>query len=714
MARASLVLGGQRMLASRYMQKHIPFALFGVALLLATPRLAAEEPRPIVPLKGRVNLAALGPGSMAKIDGEWEFFWRRFVAPSRAAAEGTAGAAPSPDAYAIFPGEWKDYPIPGIEPLGYGTYRLRLEGLDSRVDWALKLSSVLSACRLYANGRLVAALGEPGTDAASERPEWDSLVVRLGPPEDGAIDLVLQISNFADRSGGSRTSLIAGDYEAIAGLRARARLEQIFLFGAILMMGLYYLCLFLFRPRDRSTLFFGLLCLALAVRVVCYDEYCIRLFWPSLPWLWLFRLGYLMFSLPVFFFAGYLRSSYPRFFAKAAFLGITALCAAYSALFALAPTLLMSKALASFQIVTLATGLYSVYVLARAVVGRLPGAIVLSMGFVLFFAAAVHDILSANGIVRGPFLVQAGLLLFLFSMSIVITRTFAGAFAKAEALSEELARGNKAMRRFVPGEFLSRLGKSSIEQVSLGDHADEEMTVLFADIRHFSSLSEKMAPEDTFKFINQYLARVSPAIRSHGGFVDKYLGDGIMALFPGSPEDAVRCAIDIHHRLGDYNLTRSSIGEAPIRVGIGVHCGRLMLGTIGEAERMDGTVISDAVNTASRIEGISKEYEIGVSVSERVLVGLEDPSVYRTRFLGKVGVKGKREPVSVFEVYDGDPEPLRDAKDRVRPTFERAIASFYDQDYARALELFKTVLERLPEDEASHHYVRIIRKLKMA
>jgi class 3 adenylate cyclase len=691
------------------------YAIFAALMTAAAaaPLAALEDIREIAPVKGRIDLSGLGPGSVAKIDGEWEFYWNRFVDPERFSTASSDGS-PRPDAYGAFPGEWKNYPIPGIAPLGHGTYRLRLEGLDPRVEWALKLSSVLSAGRLYANGALVASIGEPGVDAASERAEWDSLVVRLGPPVDGCIDLVLHLSNFADRSGGSRTSVLAGDYDAVASRRDRQRLYQVFLFGAILMMGLYFLCLFGFRPADRSTLFFGLLCLCLALRIVCYDEYCIRLFWPSLPWAWLFRLGYLMFSVPVFLFAGFLRSSYPRFFAKPAIAAASVLCAGYSLFFAFAPILFVSRSLVGFQAVTLAIGVYSVYVLARSIIAKSPGSVLLSAGFALFFGAAVHDILVADGLVRGVFLVQAGLLVFLFSISIVITRTSAAAFARAESLSRELSKGNKAMRRFVPGEFLAYLGKSSIEQVSLGDNAAEEMTVMFADVRSFSSISEKLSPEETFRFINQYLARVSPSIRAHGGFVDKYMGDGIMALFPGSPEDAVRCAIDIQRRIGEYNLTRSAAGEAPIRVGIGLHCGRLMLGTIGEVERMDGTVISDAVNTASRIEGVSKEYEIGVAASERILVGLEDPGAYRARFLGKAGVKGKREPISVFEIYEGDPEPLRDKKDCIRATFERAIASFYDQDYAKALGLFNIVLETLPEDEASHHYVRIIRKFNMA
>ena len=702
------------MVASAPMGRRVARYILALALGAAALPAAFGEGPGTRAAAGRADLSAIRRGSAATLDARWEFHWLRLVNPRDFEAGGAGRSLPVPDVYAPFPGEWKDYPVPGIEPLGYATYRLRLEGLDPALPWALRIGSILSAARLYANGVEVASFGVPGVDAASEVPDWGSLVVELGPPRDGSIDLVLQVSNFADRSGGARTNIEVGDRAALEEARDRQRLWQAFVFGALLAMGLYYLFLHAFRPADRSTLHFALLCLALALRTFCYDEYLVRALLPGLPWTLLFKLGYLTFSLSVLFFAGYLREGFRELFARPVFLAIAAFCAAYSACIAFAPTLASARLLVGFQAATLATGLYSALVLARAAAGRRRGALGLSLGFLVFFATAIHDILAANGLVRGPFLVQAGLLVFLFSTSASITRTFAAAFARAESLSEELARGNRAMRRFVPGEFLARLGKSSIEEVVLGDHAAEEMTVLFADIRSFSSISERMGPEETFRFINQYLARVSPSVRAHGGFVDKYMGDGIMALFPGSPEDAVRCAIDIQRRLAEYNGTRAARGEEPVRAGIGVHRGRLMLGTIGEIERMDGTVVSDAVNTASRMEGISKEYDVGVAASEAVIAGLDDPGAYRFRFLGKVGVKGRREPVSAFELYDGDPEPLRSRKDAIRADFERALAAFYDQEYDRALGLFKSVLERMPADEASHHYVRIIRKLSLA
>ncbi len=138
----------------------------------------------------------------------------------------------------------------------------------------------------------------------------------------------------------------------------------------------------------------------------------------------------------------------------------------------------------------------------------------------------------------------------------------------------------------------------------MGDHVQREMTVFFSDIRDFTTLSETMTPQENFDFLNSYLRRATPIIRTNHGFIDKYIGDAIMALFPREPADALQSAVELQRDLVDYNQGRKKAGYKPVRVGIGLHCGELILGTIGEEERMQTTVIADAVNVASRIEGL--------------------------------------------------------------------------------------------------------------
>lgn len=268
-----------------------------------------------------------------------------------------------------------------------------------------------------------------------------------------------------------------------------------------------------------------------------------------------------------------------------------------------------------------------------------------------------------------------------------------------------LAKINAAYGRFVPHEFLKFLERESIVDVKLGDQVQKEMTVLFADIRSFTELSEKMSPKENFDFINDYLSRVSPVIRNYNGFIDKYIGDAIMALFPQTANDAVQAAIDMQKQVSVYNSYRQEKGEQPIAIGIGLHTGSLMLGTVGELQRMEGTVIADAVNLASRLEGLTKFYGVNILISEETLHRLDDTRNYKYRFLGRVKVKGKSKAVDVFEVYDTDPQPQIELKIQTREEFKHGVDCYVEGKLEEAQQFFQEVLRKNMQDKAAKLYI---------
>ncbi len=213
----------------------------------------------------------------------------------------------------------------------------------------------------------------------------------------------------------------------------------------------------------------------------------------------------------------------------------------------------------------------------------------------------------------------------------------------------DLKHTNVSIERFVPQAFLSIVGKPSVADVELGDNKRRTMTVLFSDIRGFTTLSERMSPDETFAFINAYLERMGPVIRDHHGFIDKYIGDAIMALFANA-DDALRAGLAMLAALDGFNAERRASGREPIEIGIGINTGSLMLGTIGEKHRMDGTVISDAVNLAARIEGLTKDYGAPMLISEYTYEELASPAAYVIRPVDVVVVKGKTRPVAIHAV----------------------------------------------------------------
>ena len=263
---------------------------------------------------------------------------------------------------------------------------------------------------------------------------------------------------------------------------------------------------------------------------------------------------------------------------------------------------------------------------------------------------------------------------------------------------------NNAYGRFVPHEFLRNLGRDSIVDVKLGDQIEGEMTIWFSDIRSFTALSEKMTPKENFDFLNQFLANMIPPIRENNGFIDKYIGDAVMALFPDNPLNAILAAIAVLRKIQEYNRLRAQNRQTPVNIGIGLHTGRLMIGTIGDQERMDGTVISDAVNLASRLEGLTKKFGASLVVSNVLLSRINGAYSFEKRFLAKVLVHGKSKPISVYEVFSGDPESLQNLKKETLRDYENGLRSYFDRNFTEALASFKKVLDRNPADKAAKIY----------
>ena len=262
--------------------------------------------------------------------------------------------------------------------------------------------------------------------------------------------------------------------------------------------------------------------------------------------------------------------------------------------------------------------------------------------------------------------------------------------------NEQLIKVNEANSRFVPQAFLHFLGKNSIEEVRLGDQIEQEMTIMFTDIRSFTQISEGLSPQENFDFINQYLNGVVPLIQEYNGFIDKYIGDSIMALFPDSAYHALKAAIRFDEALIGFNAEQLKVGRPPIQVGIGIHTGRLILGTIGHNDRLETTVISDAVNIASRVEGLTKHYKAKIIATGEVLTQLPNDHQLAYRLLNKVQVKGKSESISVYEFMT----PQDQQKLAYQDQFKSAIDALLDKNARLAVALFKDIFAQNPDDGA--------------
>lgn len=268
----------------------------------------------------------------------------------------------------------------------------------------------------------------------------------------------------------------------------------------------------------------------------------------------------------------------------------------------------------------------------------------------------------------------------------------------------------ESYQRFVPSELLKNLGKKSILDISLGDQVNVEMSILFSDIRSFTSISEKMTPKENFLFLNSYLNKMSPIIRENKGYIDKFMGDGVMALFKSSANDAVNAAVKMQEFLNLYNSNASKNKTHQIKIGVGINTGEMMLGTLGEQNRMEGSVISDAVNLASRLEGLTKNYRVGIIISEETYNKI-NKELFSIRLIDHVAVKGKDKSVKIYEIFDADYEKLKLLKITTLNDFKKATRYYFEQNFEQSLKLFIKINKINPEDTVTEIFIKRCQKI---
>ncbi|MGN6804105.1 MAG: adenylate/guanylate cyclase domain-containing protein [Ginsengibacter sp.] len=282
---------------------------------------------------------------------------------------------------------------------------------------------------------------------------------------------------------------------------------------------------------------------------------------------------------------------------------------------------------------------------------------------------------------------------------------------EANEREEAMRRIFDATEKFVPHEFLRSLGREVITEVKLGDQVEKIVTVLFTDIRNYTSLSEQMTPEETFAFICLFNERMGPVIRGNNGFINQYLGDSIMAIFPENASDALNCAIGMQNEVAQLNKVLEENNRTAIQIGIGMHTGPLIMGITGDFHRMDACTIADTVNTASRVESLTKHFKASILLSEASLNRIENKKDFHLRNLGLVQLKGKHHSINVHECFSCDDEKQLENKLRSLPLFNEGVNFYLNKSFEQANEAFRRVTEIDSEDRTARFFYNISRQM---
>lgn len=256
----------------------------------------------------------------------------------------------------------------------------------------------------------------------------------------------------------------------------------------------------------------------------------------------------------------------------------------------------------------------------------------------------------------------------------------------------------EAQRRFVPSQFLDSLHHHDIARVEPGEHVAKTMSMMFADLRGFTSLAERLDPRTVIELLNRYFVSMEPQIVENGGFIVLFAGDEIMALFDASADAAVRAGIGMWRALEALNQRSAALGQPALQMGIGVNTGPVVLGVVGGRNRIQCSVVGDTTNLASRIEQLTKLYRTRFLIGEHTFRRLTEPDAFAIRMIDRVAVQGKNAAVELYEVIDAEAIARRDAKLATRALLRSALESYFGRDFKAARKAFERMSREDPDD----------------
>lgn len=595
-------------------------------------------------VKGTYDASKLMDGETVELEGEWIFVPSNFVSPKNDFSKFKR--------YEKVSQRWDSYENPENER-SYCTYAVKLINLSPNVVYAITMSECYCALRVYLNGEQCFNLGRVGKNYEKEIMQLDSPLITL--PTHGAKNalLMFHISNFNNKYPGFSKPIKFGSHASIASEKNKNTIVFTILAGYLFMASAFFISLYLFYSKEKKALYFGLMCANFSLRICCYDEFLITIIAPYLSSIIIFKLGYLTFTLAIILISLFINEIF-KITNKIVLLILFIPAVIYLIVNIFGSPYLSASYLTYAQLYVLGLGIYDIAIVVIASIKKNKDAYLFLLGLLLFLLMAINDILVANRVLEGQFIAHFGILALLIPMSIITLSSFRDSYNRIISITKEIEETNNALSKFVPDEFMHLLNKKHVD-VKLGDSALKEMYVVFIHIGLYEDLEGHEKRMRALNIYNNALADINPVIEQYHGFVDKYLPEGLMLLFDGQAKDVIQCMLEIEHLIQKENVSRLLSGEEKITFSCGIHFGWIMIGTIGEEERMDSTVISDVVNVASRLHFYALQQGLTFVVSQIVrgnfIKSTKDDDV-NFRYRGKVQLRGKEEVLDVYEVME--------------------------------------------------------------
>lgn len=612
--------------------------------------------------KGLFFLTGESRFDFTKLDGKWDFYLNKTPEQVFDLIDNSKKA----DCKIKVPGFWnKSIKLlsKNSDPKVYGCYKYKIRNLNPAETYGFLIKdSPATSCAVYINRQFITKNGYPYPEGYSKDKGLKSQVRpvygEFTPDENGNAEIVIFINNYFYRKSGLWDSVLIGPASGVFSLNSLYTAFFTFITGILLFIFLLNIIQFTINTDRKEYLYLGIISLVFAFRVSTAGYCSLSILIPSLSAQAKIKLEYMALWLAPVAMLQMITTLYPvenvsilfkSFREKYLRYGLIICTLTAGVLSLILPAQYANKLVPVLQFFL---GIFSLYVLIIIISN-----IIKKKKHILYYLFSCSALI-AGGVIDTIYTKMRNLLplplfpfflvVFIFIQLILLASIQNDIYKDTKEISDNLLKLNEAYLRFVPKEFLKLLNKDSITNIQLGDNSTIEMTIMFSKMT-FECNEENISPENHFHLFNKYLEEISPVIKNHNGFVSKFLSGGFMALFPLSELDAVETALDIVKCSKNINYGKQS--EHVIIPRIGIHYGKMIIGTIGEEHRMDDTVISDTVNTASRIESVCEQLNKKIIISHSLHERLAQNELknYRLNELDSISVKGKQKPLQLYE-----------------------------------------------------------------
>ncbi len=598
------------------------------------------------------------------LDGEWAFYYNQLLPP----ADFSAHPEYQPDIYTLVPGNWNGLAIDGkkLDGQGYATYRLLVKNFQGDSHLGLRIMDAGSAYKLWVNGELVAGNGRVSSDPKIAKPQFQPQVKPFYSHADSLVILV-QVSNFFHARGGLWTSIELGEFDSLLAERDNQRMAELLMAGAMFILFVYHIFIFLLRRKEYASLWFALLCLDSTVRSLATGE---RLLYHLIPGLSLnigFRIEYITVTLGVPMYAMVAYQFYTAEWSKTVRNIILWVGIAQSLLVCVLPAVVYSRFLPVIQVIVILQCIYLIYSIIRALSNKRDYAVISFLSYCILFAAIAHDIMVAQLIINGQFILFYSFSSFLVLQAYILASRNATAYHQIEDLSQDLNEANITLEEKVAERTRELRGANrqlseekrksdelllNILPVDIAEELKEtgsskarrfpSVTIMFTDFKDFTNVSEMLTPEQLVREIDYCYRHFDEIIDRHGLEKIKTMGDayicagGLPAMNFTHPEDVVRAALAIRDFMETYKTEKLNLNEPFFEIRIGVHTGPVVAGIVG-SRKFAYDIWGDTVNLAARMESTGETGRVNISGTTCQMVKDKFTCQYR----GKIEAKNK-------------------------------------------------------------------------